>query len=201
LGVHIDDLLKWNVHVDFIYKKIIKFTSLFYKLRNLLPHACLSKLYFAFVHSQLCYGIEIYANACKSVTDKLYKLNNKLLRIILNKKLDTPVKELYQEQNTLPITLLHDFSILVLIFKCYYYKNQVPEIFQQYFITNNTLHYHYTRNNDNLFVKPFTSSWGKRSLLYHGSNLWNKLPTNVKQFSSVETFKISLKKYLFENYC
>jgi hypothetical protein len=72
----------------------MKFPSIFYKLRTLLPHACLSKLYFAFVHSQLCYGVEIYANACKSVTDKLCKLNNKLLRIILNEKMDTPVREL-----------------------------------------------------------------------------------------------------------
>ena len=150
-----------------------------------------------FVHSQLIYGIEIYANACKSVTDKLLKLNNKLLRIILNKKMDTPVKELYKDQNTLPITLLHDFNIIVLIFKCYYHKNQVPEIFQHYFITNNTLHNHYTRNNNDLFVKPFTSSWGKRNLLYHGSNLWNELPTNIKQFASVESFKTSLKKVIF----
>ena len=49
LGITIDENLKWNLHVDAVYKKLIKFTGIFYKLRNLLPHDNLKKLYYAFV--------------------------------------------------------------------------------------------------------------------------------------------------------
>jgi len=38
-------------------------------------------IYFAFVHSQLLYGIEVYANTWPNHLSKLITLNNKLLRI------------------------------------------------------------------------------------------------------------------------
>ena len=65
LGVVIDESLKWKEHIDQVYVKLIKFTSIFYKVRHLLPFACLRKLYFAFIHPHLLYGIEVYAIASK----------------------------------------------------------------------------------------------------------------------------------------
>ena len=67
-----------------MYTKILKFTSLFYKLRTFVPKDCLCKLYYAFVFSYISYGVEVYANYAKSVLDKLNKLN-KLLTIFLHK--------------------------------------------------------------------------------------------------------------------
>ena len=32
LGIIIDDELKWNLHIENIYKKLMKYTSIFYKL-------------------------------------------------------------------------------------------------------------------------------------------------------------------------
>ena len=66
-------------------------------------------LYFAFVHSQLLSGIEVYANTRHAQLNKLCVLNNKILRIIQNKPLRTPVVQLYQSYNTLPIPKLHNF--------------------------------------------------------------------------------------------
>jgi len=37
LGIIIDDELKWNLHIENSYKKIMKYTSIFYKLRDKLP--------------------------------------------------------------------------------------------------------------------------------------------------------------------
>ena len=79
LGVIIDESLEWKEHIHHVYKKLIKFTSIFYKVRNVLPFAYLRKLHFAFIHSHLLYGVEVYANTAKSHLDKLVKLHNKLL--------------------------------------------------------------------------------------------------------------------------
>ena len=46
-------------------------------------------LYFAFVHSQLSYGIEIYGNIYPTYLNKLNILNNKILRILQNARQDT----------------------------------------------------------------------------------------------------------------
>jgi len=39
-------------------------------------------IYFAFTHSQLAYGIEIYGNTYPTHLNKLAVLNNKILRIL-----------------------------------------------------------------------------------------------------------------------
>ena len=91
LGVLIDSDLTWQQHVDYIYSKIIKFSGIFYRIRNNLSFETRKMLYYAFIHSHLLYGIEIYANTYHSHLHKLIVLNNKILRILLKVPFDTPV--------------------------------------------------------------------------------------------------------------
>jgi len=70
--------LKWQDHINYVYNKLIKFTSIFYKIRNKLPQEVLKIIYFAFVHTYLLYGIEVYAN---TTSNHLTVLNNKLQSI------------------------------------------------------------------------------------------------------------------------
>jgi len=87
LGILIDSDLKWQDHINYIYNKLIKFTSIFYKIRTKLPEEVLRMIYFAFVHSHLSYGIEVYANTTANHLSKLNVLNNRLLRIIQKKSI------------------------------------------------------------------------------------------------------------------
>ena len=80
--------------INHVYKKLIKYCSIFYKLRRILPLKVLKQVYFAFVHSHILYAVEIYANTHN--LDKLIKLNNKLLRIIRDKPKKTHIIELYE---------------------------------------------------------------------------------------------------------
>ena len=67
---------------------------MFYKLRNKVPASVMKNVYYAFVHSYILYGIELYANTLPTYIDKLVKLNNKVLRILLNQSRFCPVSEL-----------------------------------------------------------------------------------------------------------
>ena len=51
-------------------------------------------LYFAFIHSQMAYGIAVYGNTFSSY------LNNKILRILQNAPRETHVADLYITFNT-----------------------------------------------------------------------------------------------------
>ena len=59
--MYLDKNLDWTVHIDFVYKKILKYVGIFYKLQNNIPRACLRNIYFAFVYPHLFYSIELYA--------------------------------------------------------------------------------------------------------------------------------------------
>jgi hypothetical protein len=53
LGSVIDFDLKWKLHIEHVYRKLVKFSSIFFKLRQKLTDRALKLIYFAFVHSYI----------------------------------------------------------------------------------------------------------------------------------------------------
>ena len=95
LSIHFDNQLTWRNQIDYIYNKLEQLIGIFYKLRSKLEYTWLQNIYYAFVCPYLLYGIEIYANTYASYLDKLVKINNKILIILLNQPIHTPVSQLY----------------------------------------------------------------------------------------------------------
>ena len=51
--------------------------------------------------------------------------------------------------------------------------------------------------NHNLAIKKCNTEYYKNSICYRGAMLWNDLPIKIKQSTSLEAFKTSLRQYLF----
>ena len=49
LGIYVDNHLVWKNHIDYVYTKILKFVSIFYKLRENLNSRILQMIYFSFI--------------------------------------------------------------------------------------------------------------------------------------------------------
>lgn len=176
--------------------KLIKFTGIFYKIRNVLPSQLLKTIYYAFIHSLLIYGIEIYGNTYESYLNKLIIMNNKLLRIIQIKPLSTHIGDLYNNFNTLQLPILFKYQLLLFAHKCNHHKEQLPSIFSSFFIDNKSVHNYNTRNKDDIHIFSTHSPIGSRSLKFKLSFMWNNLPEYLKQLSSTKPFKTKLKIYL-----
>ena len=108
-------------------------------------------MYFAFVYSHLCYGIEIYGNTYRSYLNKLIMLNSKTLRILQNESYPTHVTEFYANYNTISIPKLHDYRSLLLVHKFTYHKSKLPTVFSTYF-NDNQLFYEYDTRGKNCFT-------------------------------------------------
>ena len=67
----------------------------------------------------------------------------------------------------------------------------MPTAFANYFTSNSTIHQHNTREKENLHL-----TFGKRSVKYKASKLWNQLPLSLKDYCSVKQFGSKLKIYL-----
>ena len=139
---------------------------MFYKSRNKLPERVLKNIYFAFVHSHILYGVEIYANTSRTHIDKLMKLNNKLLRILQNQTRQYHVTELYVNYNTLSITDLYIQRLLLLVHNFVHHKDKLPEIFTNYFTFNNDIHNYNTRSASNFHLHRANTSYGQKSVCY-----------------------------------
>jgi len=196
LGIIIDSDISWKEHIDFVYKKIIKFTSIFYKIRTNLNAHVLKMLYFAFVYPHLLYGIEIYGNTNPSNIYRLKILNNKILRILQNRSRRTHIIDLYKCYSTLPIDLLHKYQVLLFVHKFAHHSNRLPVVFASYFTQNKLIHQHDTRDKCDFHMSTPCTTFGKRSLKYKGSYMWNSLPESLKTIQSTSLFKHSLSVFL-----
>ena len=199
LGIFIDCDLKWKTHINYVHNKLLKFTSIFYKIRIKLPEDILRMIYFAFVHSQLLYGIEVYANTTSNHLTKLITLNNKLLRILQKKSSRSHTAELYKTYYTLPVQLLHNYQILIFMHKYVHHRFKLPPVFCEYFDENKLIHHHDTRQKENFHTYVVKSEIGKRAIKFKGSTLWNNLPTDIKITKSVLLFKDKLKNHLLQS--
>lgn len=194
LGIQIDQHLTWQNHIEEVYKKIVKFTGIFYKIRDSISPNILKQLYFATVYPIVQYGIEIYANTKPTYLKHLRTLNNKILRILQYKDRKSNTKDLYQAYGTLDINSLHEHKLLLLGHKLRYNNDSLPEIYNQYIQFNFNIHNHNTRNSIDNHVHSCRTETGKRNLKYKISKLWNNLPTTTKQITSFNLFKKLYKK-------
>ena len=152
-------------------------------------------IYFAFIHSHLAYGNEIYGNTYTNNLNRLMILNNKLLRILQNAPRDTPVVKLYANFSTLTLPELHTYQILKFIHNCIYHQNKLPSIFSNYFSQNYMIHTHNTHTREHLHLEHTYSSLGQRSIKFKWSCLWNSLPDELKSVISAQSFA---KKFMID---
>jgi len=77
LGIHLDEFLKWNVHIDKLIKSVRKFFYVFKCLKNILTINVKTVVYKSLVQSIVSYGIAFWGNAFDSHIKKT-TYNNKL---------------------------------------------------------------------------------------------------------------------------
>ena len=92
LGIFIDSKLSWENHIDHVKKKLSSGLAIIFKLRHYLSQNQLKDLYFAFIHSNILYGLEIWGAANKTKLDAISKLMNKSLRAMYFKGKDDEIK-------------------------------------------------------------------------------------------------------------
>lgn len=57
-------------------------------------------------------------------------------------------------------------------------------------------HGYYTRNRNKLVLRPPRTNYGKKTILYDGAALYNKLPDNIVNAKNANIFKKLLKSYV-----
>jgi hypothetical protein len=195
LGIVIDEKLRWKEHVDSLCLRLRQLTSIFYKVRKKVPNKLLINLYFAFVHSKIQYAIEVYGNTVASVLHPLTVLNNRILRILQFKPFRTHTADLYKTYSTLPVEFLHEFKLLILMYKYFHLPHLIPASYIGYFKLNLSVHSHNTRMSTDIFLERFRSNFGKKKMHYHTAVIWNGLPTSIKSLNSAQKFKKQVMIY------
>ena len=77
LGLHLDELLRWDIHASYLSKHISKILYMLNRLKNILPSTTLKMIYNGLIHSKLSYGIILWGSSYKCIQNDLFKLQKK----------------------------------------------------------------------------------------------------------------------------
>lgn len=194
LGVHIDENLNWNHHINEIQLKLSRISGILYKVRNSLTIEAMLSIYYTLCYPNLIYCISIWGCTWPSFLNKLKVALNKIIRCMffLGKYDSTSV--VYSSHSLLNLNSIHKCFLLIFIFKSLKNCNE-SSAFR--FIESN----HRTRaNKTNLICPQFRTTLFKNSIFCVGPLLWNSLPDSLKILTNVNSvfqYKRNLKKHLF----
>ncbi|KAG8324857.1 hypothetical protein J6590_108388 [Homalodisca vitripennis] len=182
LGLFVQSNVKWNIHVETLCKKVSKGIFMLRKLKSFVSIDVLKAVYFAHIQSHLSYGIIVWGHFGN--VRRLFLLQKRAVRVMFNVSSRTHCKPLFKQLGILTIISLYILDCLL------YIKTNLDTI-----PTNNSIHSHFTRQNNFLRVNQCNFQTTINSFCEFGLRLYNMLPYNVKLLN-VKHFKNEIRSIL-----
>ena len=197
LGVMIDPYLSFNAHILYIKGKIARGVGILNKCKKYLNESTLLTLYYSFVYPYFNYCNCIWGNTYQSYLEPLVKLQKRAVRIISSAERRAHTEPLFKKLKILNLSKLFIYCTQLFMFK--YHHGLVPEIFQNFFVHNNTIHSYMTRQSNHMHSFGAHSAQMHRRLRMIGVNFYNYFYGKLNMDCLFVTYKYHLKKYLIDN--
>ena len=188
LGIVIDQHLNFRSQTSAISNKISKINGILFRLNNTLPRESLQLIYSALFVPHITYGIEIWHGALQTNRDRIFKLQKKAVRAINSLPYNNHTHEYFKSLEILKLDDLHKLRLCT-----YMFKNRNAA-------SHADIHSHNTRNRNNLIIPRFRRTRSQSSWMYQGICMWNSLPEQTKDISSLNVFKNNIKRTILDSY-
>ena len=197
LGVTLDQTLSFQLHITNICCTCFLELRRISSIRHFLTEDTTKTLVCAFVLSRLDYCNALLSGSNAYLITKLQKVQNHAARLIFRSSKFDHVSPLLRSLHWLPIQQRITYKIASLCFKSV--ESSCPQ-----YLTD-LLHL-YTPSRElrssadtRLFKIPSvrTKTFGQRSFAFQAPLIWNHLPHSLRHSSSLQSFKLHLKTFLF----
>ena len=177
LGVYFDRYLTWDSHINYVLQRVRRKLYMINPLRPVAPRV-LHLLYQAFVLPIFDYCDTVWSPSNASCIRRLERVHSKFLYSL------PPF-----HSSDLGITLVErrTFHTAVQVFKIL--RNVSPTYMQGLFSYATDVTGRSGRNPHRLYVPRIRTNYGKRSLRYRGTLIWNRLSAMLYNATSVRQFK------------
>ena len=195
LGVEIDRELKFSQHVNDTCTKIGKQVNAVKRIKNFLERRAKLVIYNSYIKCNLNYCSVVWMFSNKTEMEKLERTNKRALRVVTN-KFHLSYKTLCAEEKQLSVYKHCLKSAALLMYKVR--RDTAPLYVKELFTLQES---GYEMRDNNKFILPAYNSvnYGKNSFRYLGAKLWNKIPLEIKNKNSLNTFKSAITQWLLDN--
>ena len=207
MGVLIDSQLTFKYHIASVVKKLAQITGTMNRIRNYVDSDSCKLVYNGLGYSKLLYGLPVWGNADEVHIKDIVILQKKAVRIIVKKNC-TIHDDTFERHHSAPIFkdlgILHIRDIFVVEALKFVYdslKKLNPPQFHDYYKFPTACHINTVaiRNNNLVFPRARTTTYGLKSLKYCGVSIWNGLDVNLRTKSRMYIID-KVKKSILERY-
>ena len=197
LGVHLDENLTWQAHINYISKKISQSLFAIHRVKHILPTSSLKSLYYALIHSHLSYAIQVWGNS-----NFLYKLitrQKRALRAISKKPYLSHTEPLFKHNKILKLEDLYCLQVTIFMYDLH--TNVLPSSFNS--MKKERSNYSIvTRQTNSLYMPTDRARTDYSSKLpkHQFPKLWNENDDIVKKAKSRTIAKKSITNNILKNY-
>ena len=198
LGVLIDSELSFKTHLNYICKKASNKINALSRQCAILPFYRRKILMQAFFNSQFGYCPLIWMCHSRGINARINNLHYRALRIIYRDDTLT-FEELLERDGSVTVHHQNLRFLAIEMFKVVH--GLAPSFMAELFVENRN------RNSDNVsantrsnsrfynHVNPKTVNYGLESLRCLGPKIWNLVPSDIKNATSVPNFKTMIRKW------
>ena len=195
LGVIIDEKLTWRNHVNYISTKIANGIGILIKARFCLSKETLVSLYYTFIYPYLTYCNSVWGDSFLYNLNRLHVLQKKVVRIISHANWKAHTEPLFKELEIRPIEDINIYIIAQFMFR--FNNGLLPEIFDNFFTTNDKIHSYDTRSKKHLHPPVLKSELGRKGIRRRGMFIRNQILSLDIQFDiSQPVFKQICKRLI-----
>ncbi|XP_077254727.1 uncharacterized protein LOC143893340 [Temnothorax americanus] len=198
LGVTINSTLSWEKQAT---KTISKVNSALYQLklcRQLLPVPLRVKLVSALMLPHFDYCCTVLTNITGQHNLRLQRALNRCVRFIFNLKRDEHITPYLVRLGWLKIDLRRSYLVGSLTFSVL--RKEKPQVIFSNFTFRHENMQRNTRSPTDILNLPLCrTEFFKRSFCFSAAELWNSLPSDIRNTTCIGSFKAKLYKFLFSS--
>ena len=201
LGVYLDEYFNWEHQIKHINNKVNKNIGIINKLRYYVDLKMLKQLYYTLIYPYLNYGIMSWDNTYTSKLTKIRTKQNKCIRSIFFAYWRDSASPYYKLLGILKLDNIFKMRIATMCYIIAHEKKALPSIFLNFISLAKSTHSYYTRfaSNLNFSRRSLRTNYGIHTFKYIASKLWEQIPHNIKNVSSIHRFKKQYKLFLLND--
>ncbi len=194
LGILIDNKVNLKENIQLVCKKVARKIGLFSRISRNLTYKARVSVYKSIIAPHFDYCASLLLTANKSEMERMQKLQNKAMRIILRCRRDTSIKSMLETLEIMSVNQRIWFQTLKLVHKI---KNEmVPEYLAEMTKTNGEIHGRNLRNRNDFRLPTVNKKTTRNMMLYIGLKQFNELPMEIKSEKIMKRFELKLSEFV-----
>ena len=190
LGVYLQSNLKWSKHSKELQLRLKSRLLGLRKVQNILSLEKRKVVAQAIFQSVLSYCIAVWGGTVKGDIENLQVIQNRAAQFVLNiRGWRVHRQELYKNLGWLTVNQLVAFHRILAVY-CIR-KSGEPEYLADMLSRDNC--------RGNIIVPHTGLSLLKTSFVFHGAELWNRVPLVYRQIQCTRQFKLKLRQWILAN--